>query len=510
MFFNAYTFVALCVLTVILLGIIYALKKQLQAVNRTTHILQQKLNKTTQLQLQSDVAKSDAIAANLAKNRYLSGISHELRTPLNVIMGYAQLLENQTSDDDRHHEKYTLIRHNCEHLAHLIEGILEFSAIESGKLKVKLETGNLQDLLNQIIVMFSHQAEQKGLNFSSKIDPQLPHTVKTDHKRLQQILLNLLNNAIKFTDTGGIEFNITYRNQVATFSIKDTGRGIEQTDLSRIFEPFERIEHTNKPTKGTGLGLPITRLLVDLLGGELQVSSQINHGSVFTVKMMLAAPFSQNQARYDLEPPQVIDQQLNSKHPILVVDDEPSHRELLVEILTPLQFNISTAANAKQAQELINNQHFSLAIIDVAMPETNGWQLATWLKIHAPKTKIMMLSANPRDVEASSDNPYDAYLTKPLKIKALLHNIKQLLALQWQQTQPTSSKKTTATAVNLPAEHLNALMNMLEIGHINGIESYLTKLKQQQVINHQQHQQLLRPIKHMNLSAFKGVLENEH
>ncbi len=457
------------------------------------------------------------MTASAAKTRYLSGISHELRTPLNVIMGYAQLLEKQATAEDPNKDKYALMRHNCEHLNHLIEGILEFSAIEAGKLKVQFEVVDLQDLINQLTTMFNHQCEQKGLTFISQIDPKLPKLVKTDHKRLQQILINLLSNAIKFTSVGQVEFTVSYRNQVATFTIKDSGRGIEAADLERIFEPFERIEQADKPIKGTGLGLSITRLLVDLLGGELTVKSQINSGSHFSVKMMLAPltglntlSATQHDNEINFNPATKNHQQAIALQHILVVDDKKSHRQLLTEILQTKQFKLSTAADAKQAQRLIKELNFALAIIDVAMPEMDGWQLATWLRANSPTTKILMLSANPRDVEASLNNPYDVYLTKPIKINQLMSDINHLLNLGWQTSQQTQVQNNPADAIKLPAEHRSALINMLEIGHINGIENYLNQLVEKQIINQHQHQQLTQPVKAMNLNAFKKIIEDEH
>lgn len=466
--------------------------------------------------IESVQSKTKAVnqSKSTAKTRYLSGISHELRTPLNVIMGYAQLLEKQAQEEDPNKDKYALMRHNCEHLNHLIEGILEFSAIEAGKLRVQFETVDLHDLIHQLNAMFDHQARKKGLSFSSDVDERLPQLVKTDHKRLQQILMNLLSNAIKFTDTGHIEFNISYRNQVACFTIKDSGCGIDQNDFERIFEPFERIEQPNKPIKGTGLGLPITRLLVDLLGGELTVKSQLQQGSQFAVKLMLAPINSFNQMTEhpvrEIKYSQTkTNQQENKLHPILVVDDKKSHRQLLTEILLPNQFKITTAADAIKAQELVQKNHFALAIIDVAMPEINGWQLATWLKTNAPDTKIMMLSANPRDVEASLDRPYDVYLTKPLKINQLMSDISYLLELDWHQSHQTEVQVTSVEHIQLTDTHRHAMLNMLEIGHINGIESYLNKLVEQNLINQQQHEQLSQPVKAMNLNAFKKMIDHE-
>lgn len=492
-------------LSVFMLGYILWLKKRH---DDTVRILQQKQSINIK-ELNTEDKKQKEHKNTAAKTRYLSGISHELRTPLNVIMGYAQLLENQALDDDPNRDKFTLIRHNCEHLNHLIEGILEFSAIEAGKLKVQFEVIDLHDLINQISAMYQHQAQMKGLTFDFHVDQKLPASVKTDHKRLQQILLNLLNNAIKFTDEGSVAFNVTYRNQVAAFTIKDSGRGIKKDDLERIFEPFERIEHVDKPIKGTGLGLPITRLLVELMGGDLSVKSTVNEGSEFIVKMMLAplATNSQTNNKSQLKTLSTYNNKLNQDKHILVVDDEQSHRHLIVDILQQHEFQLSTAADAESVKEIPANTEISLAIIDVSMPVTNGWELAQWFKTNRPKTKVLMLSANPRDTQSNSAHLYDAYLTKPVKIKQLLNIINTLLELNWEQTYTSDQANTPTAQVTLSNEHEDALHNMLEIGHIKGIQTYLQKLAAEGHITEQQHKQLEKPLNDMNLETFKLMID---
>ncbi|MGJ8663055.1 MAG: ATP-binding response regulator [Marinicella sp.] len=503
-------FLFLMTFAFLVIAVILLYKKLNQSTNDLIS-LNQKLENQQKKQFKLDEAKTDAEAANLAKNRYLSGISHELRTPLNVVMGYAQLLENQAECSDPLKEKYTLMRHNCEHLAHLIEGILEFSAMESGKLKVHMDWANLNDLVEQINLMFKHQAEQKGLKFISQIDSKLPKTVKTDHKRLQQILINLLSNALKFTSQGQVEFQITYRNQVATFTIKDTGCGIASTDLKRVFEPFERIEHANRPVKGTGLGLPITQLLVNLLGGELSVKSTLDQGSEFTVKLMLPTNSHSSQTSSQIIDHSDYSTQNNSAIHIIVIDDEASHRDLLEHILQPYEFNLSTAENAEVAQQQFSQHTFSLAIVDVAMPGLNGWQMAEWISSNHPDTKILMLSANPRDLE-KNQLAHDAYITKPVKINNLLHHLNQLLELGWDNhaaTEVTQTENDTKFIIELESQHRTALLNMADIGHINGIDNYLKKLFTDQIISAEQMQQLLTPLKHMNVSLFKKRLNHD-
>ncbi len=479
-------------------------KKQQTQAELKVQSLKQEIQNLHQQQQQLDHAKADAESANQAKNRYLSGISHELRTPLNVIMGYAQLLENQTDEVDKNKTTYALMRHNCEHLAHLIDGILEFSAIESGRLKVQFELFDLKELIQQLNMMFKTQAEKNGLEFITNQAANLPQTVKSDHKRIQQILINLLSNAIKFTEQGHVAFNISYRNQVVTFTIKDTGCGIDSSDLTRIFEPFERIEQSHKPIKGTGLGLPITQLLVELLGGELTVNSEVNQGSEFVFKIMLSAQAKAPKSS-------TLNKNNNHKqHQILVVDDEASHRMLIHDMLTPHGFQVLLAESGVVTQKLMATSAIDLVILDVAMPGMDGWQLATWIRGQHPTTKIMMLSANPRDMESHTHRPHDAYLTKPVKINQLLSQLNQLLDLGWTQQAQNQPQSGKPQPVKLEQEQQTALLNMADIGHINGIESYLEHMHANKQIDDNQYRQLTQPIKHMNLDTFKQMISHGH
>ena len=257
--------------------------------NRKQSIHLQSQLEALKLQLQKAEHTSDA------KSRYLSGISHELRTPLNVIMGYAQILEQQENNPNQNQIK--LIRQNCEHLNHLIESLLEFSAMEAGKLKVQKELLNLPELIKQLSMMFQNMAEEKGLTFKVSCPNHVPEWVKTDRQRLRQILINLLSNAIKFTERGEINFNLEYRSQVVKFTIEDTGSGIKVEDIDKIFQPFERLKQHQKHTAGTGLGLPISKLLAELLGGELQVTSESQKGSQFTLKLMLSPQAAPTETR---------------------------------------------------------------------------------------------------------------------------------------------------------------------------------------------------------------------
>jgi signal transduction histidine kinase len=235
-------------------------------------------------------AKEVAEAANLAKSRYVVGLSHELRTPLNAVLGYAQILERDGAVPKERQNGVRVIRRSAEHLSGLIDGLLDISKIEAGRLQLYRNEIRIADFLDQLVEMVRPQADAKGLAFRFEKRDPLPEVVATDEKRLRQILINLVSNAIKFTSDGAVTLSVGYRNQVASLSVTDTGRGIPAEDLKRIFEPFERGgDAAVRAVPGLGLGLTITKLLAELMGGEVTVSSEPGRGSTFTVRLMLSA-----------------------------------------------------------------------------------------------------------------------------------------------------------------------------------------------------------------------------
>lgn len=478
--------------------------KQLSGSNKK---LTKQLTESQSQHAAAQQAKSHAESANQAKDRYLSGISHELRTPLNVIMGYAQLLENQAEVDDPRFRSYQLMRQNCQHLSHLIEGILEFSAIEAGKLRVQSDVVNLQQIMLQMEQMFHNQAAQKNLKFTFEGMDSLPQYVKTDGKRLQQILINLLSNAIKFTHQGRVTMTVKYRHQIATFCITDTGVGIKDQDLEKIFQPFERIESSKHKTTGTGLGLTITKLLAELLGGELTVSSKAGEGSQFVFKVLLSSQNNQeNQHAKEIIPG-------SSNHQtILLIDDEIEHRILYKNIMQPLGFEVLEASDCASAQQIIQANHIDLALLDVSMPGKDGWYLAEWIRSSGYDFSIIMLSANPRDNDPQRHKHHQAYLSKPVNINQLLTHINQLLKLGWSQTQHSNNDETPTNQqhkVHLKHKHKTAMIELLEIGHINGLKEFAFELKSQNEISNHECQLLLDALNRLDLMTFSKLISHE-
>lgn len=431
-------------------------------------------------------AKQTAIDANQAKSRYLSGVSHELRTPLNTILGYAQLLESDKSLSKKHARAATAIRRGSDHLTDVIEGLLEISKIEARRLDFHNDAVHLKSLIEQIVEMFSSQAESKGIAFHYICNNVIPEYVNTDEKRLRQILINLISNAIKYTPKGSVTFVFNYRNQVAKFEIIDTGVGISHEQQKLIYEPFNRI-HNNQTSniQGTGLGLTISRLLINLLGGDLQLTSEPNKGSQFTFSIMLPPLQVEQQVRESLQNITGYEGDIKS---ILVVDDEPDHRQLLEDYLQPLGFNIYQANNAKEALKIINKKLPDLILMDVQMPTTSGWELAQTLRNDKVLTPIIMVSGN-----ALESNPefidkklHDDFLAKPIQLKTLLEKIAFNLNLEWsfENTDQPINKQKNELKINdtLPAKaDLEELISMAKIGYLNGVSDKIETLSQSNI-----------------------------
>jgi signal transduction histidine kinase/ActR/RegA family two-component response regulator len=370
-------------------------------------------------------AKEVAEAANLAKSRYIVGVSHEIRTPLNTISGYAQLLER---NPDRHlGDAVRVIRRSATHLADLVDGLTDVSRIENGSLRIERNRVNLGELTSQIVDMFRLQAAAKGIVFEHSRSPHLPSFVWTDEKRLRQILINLSSNAIKYTLSGSAQLNLWWRNPVAEFEVIDTGVGIAEEHLERIFEPFERIE-TVREAQGVGLGLTITRLLVDIMGGQLSVESRPGAGSSFRVKMFFseaptAVPAPEQAAVAPLD---------GQQRRILVVDDDPVHLDLVRDILGPAGFDFIFAADGEAGLEAVRNHKPDLVILDIAMPGIDGWEAARRIRAEIDAdVPILMVSANIHDFQRTRrpDDPHDDYLVKPYDIEALTQRVEALLSL---------------------------------------------------------------------------------
>ncbi len=446
---------------------------------RQTTLLIQEIDahKRTDAELQR--AKEVAESANLAKSRYVVGLSHELRSPLNAISGYAQLLEQDTSLNTKPRDQVRVVRRSADHLSGLIDGILDISKIEAGRLYLSRDEVRLSDFLDQLVGMFRLQAAARGIDFVFKRPAVLPVVVYADEKRLRQILINLLSNAIKFTQAGSVHFVVHYRSPVAEFEVIDTGPGIQVGDLERIFAPFERgALGVSQPQTGTGLGLTISRLLAGVMGGDIRVTSAVGTGSNFRMKILLSEVTNPTRIA-PVEAP--IYGYHGPRKTILITDDDPIHRDLLREVLTPLGFILLSAPDGPACLALAQHCRPDLFLLDISMARMDGWTVAETLrKSGHHQARILMVSASALEAHGTplAQPFHDGYLMKPIDIPRLLETIRQLLKLDWEYEVdqiPVPNWKPE-TGSRPPVKHVEELIGLGQLGYIRAIQVKLDEI----------------------------------
>jgi CheY-like chemotaxis protein len=407
------------------------------------------------------------------------GLSHELRSPLNSISGYAQLLEQDTNLQVKPRDQVRVIRRSADHLSGLIDGILDISKIEAGRLHLSRDEVRLSEFLDQLVGMFRLQAAAKGIEFVFKRPAVLPLVVYADEKRLRQILINLLSNAIKFTQEGSVQFIVHYRSPVAEFEVTDTGPGIRESDLERIFAPFERgALGVSQPQTGTGLGLTISRLLAGVMGGDIKVSSSVGMGSTFRIKILLSE-VTNPKHHAPVEAP--VYGYHGPRKTILITDDDPVHRDLVREVLTPLGFILLSAPDGPSCLAMAQHCRPDLFLLDISMSAMDGWKVAETLRETGHRqARILMVSASALEAHGTPlAQPYhDGYLMKPIDIPRLLETIRQLLKIEWTYAsdQIAAPRWKPESGSRPPLNRVEELIGLGQIGYIRAIQVKLDEI----------------------------------
>lgn len=446
--------------------------------SRQNQLLMQEIEAHRKTDAELTRAKEVAEAANLAKSRYISGISHELRTPLNALMGYAQLLGEDDQIPKAKRGGIQIMKRSAEHLSLLIDGLLDMARIEAGKLVLRKDPVALPEFVDQLIQMFALQARAKGLRLALDIAHPLPAVVHTDEKRLRQILINLLSNAIKYTERGSVSLRIDYHRPIIEFEVKDTGVGIEASELKRIFEPFER-GRSAAGLPGTGLGLTISSLLAQVMGGDLSVSSTPGRGSAFRVRLLISAGEGESMPRG--VPDRILGYH-GARRTLMVVDDDPSHRMLMRDLLIPLGFELVEAASGEHCLELVAGHRPDLVLLDISLPGASGWDvLRTLRQRFGAHPLVIMVSANAQE---SQHRPPDvdpglAFVVKPVVLGQLLAQLERHLGLQWVRagdSRPAPAPAETAEQDLLDSAYVDELLALARIGYVRGIEAKLSEI----------------------------------
>jgi signal transduction histidine kinase len=441
---------------------------QLQA---QQHKLEQQALELEHAKKTAEAAQRAAESANQAKSIFLANMSHELRTPLTAIIGFSQFLIQRRTLAPEDQEDLDIIIHSGEHLLMLINQVLDLSKIEAGRIFLQEKNFDLYRMLADVKNIFTFKAEQQGLRLSFEKPGNLPRHIRTDEVKLRQVLINLLNNAVKFTEKGDVTLKVVdlkqpvegespHKSRIANlaFEISDTGPGIAPEELGVLFEPFTQTETGRRAQEGTGLGLPISRRFVQLMGGDISVNSEVGHGSTFSFDIQCdvidadgldQAPIPKRAVA--LEPDQ-------PRYRLLIVDHKPNDRKLLFRLLEPFGFELREALNGQEALEVWAQWKPHLMWVSRRMPVMDGYDMTTRLRTFPDgcNTKIIITSASAFEEERNTAlaKGADNFLRKPFHESELFDLLHTHLGVRFvyetQDHQPALDAMSRAEATLTP------------------------------------------------------------
>ncbi|MBD1842590.1 AAA family ATPase [Cyanobacteria bacterium FACHB-63] len=408
--------------------------EQLEEYSKT---LEAKVEERT-VQLQQEVrdrqrAEEIAQSANRAKSEFLANMSHELRTPLNGILGYTQICQKDRSLSEQQKNRIAIIHQCGEHLLTLINDVLDLSKIEARKMELYPKKFNFAEFLQSIVEICRIKAEQKEISLIYQTLSPLPKVIRADDKRLRQVLLNLLGNAVKFTETGTITFQVGYHEQKLRFQVEDSGIGIATNQLGEIFKPFQQVGENSRKPEGTGLGLAISGQLVELMGGTLQVKSTLGVGSTFWFDLDLPATDSLADTAHALR--RTITGVKGNKRKILVVDDKATNRSVLINFLEPIGFDVLDAVDGQDGLDKAQAFQPDAVLIDLVMPNLDGFEATRRLRSMPALKDIVVIAISASvfefDQQQSLKVGCNDFLPKPIREDDLLQKLQEHLKLEW-------------------------------------------------------------------------------
>lgn len=441
-------------------------------------------------------AKEVADSANQAKSEFLANMSHELRTPLNGILGYAQILERSKILGEKERHGVSVIYQCGTHLLTLINDILDLTKIEARKLDLVPRTLHFPAFLQGVVEICRVRADQKDLEFYYQPDANLPIGIEADEKRLRQVLINLLGNAIKFTDQGQVTLRVERleasnppRLMKLRFVITDTGVGIRPEEIGKLFQAFEQVGDKTRKAEGTGLGLALSQQIIQLMGGQIQIKSQVGVGSEFFFE--IEVPLSQDWHGHQTTPTteQIVGFE-GAACRILVVDDRWENRAILVNLLEPLGFVVTEAVQGQDGLTKLREELPDLVITDLVMPVMDGFEFLKQLR-HAPELKHLKVIVSSASVaepsqQMSLDAGGDDFLAKPVQAGELFNLLAEHLQLTWKyeassarSDAPERNPESSPAMVSPSVEDLQVLLQLAQGGRLKKLKEVAEQIAQQ-------------------------------
>jgi len=429
-------------------------------------------------------AKEQADAANRAKSVFLANISHEIRTPMNAVLGYTQVIERESDLPEKFHRPLRAIRSAGDHLLGLIEEVLDLSKIEAGAMELEPKEFDLQILLEEVMEMFRIRCEQQQLEWASVCDIQ-HRAVRGDKKKLRQVLINLLGNAIKFTDSGRVGIRVIQDGHRYDFSIEDTGPGISEEGRRRLFQPFQQAEEGGRKG-GTGLGLTISKRQIELMGGELGLETEPGEGSRFFFSLELEQ-IDADQLPQPSVHRQVIGLAQGYRVRALVVDDVEDSRDLLSRMLQSVGIEALTAGDGQQALERLEEREVDIVFMDVRMPVMDGIEAVQQIRSRWPERRILCVAVTASGLMHRRDHyleaGFDHLLTKPFRFERIWDCMERQLGVVFEREgadEPTAEPQAEpedAAPCPISAPLRERLLRAAELNALTDIEGAIAELR---------------------------------